>query len=92
MVIVDLGIPPGFSVDEAALKRLVEKGTIEKYSKTARQITLYFRQIPAQSKITFSYSLKARFPIRAQTPQSTAYLYYNPEAKAVAKPVEIEVK
>jgi len=92
MVIVDLGIPPGFSVDETSLRRLVEKDTVEKYSKTGRQIVLYFRQIPAHSKITFSYSLKARFPIRAQTPPSTAYLYYNPETKAVAEPMEIEVK
>jgi hypothetical protein len=33
--------------------------------------------------LTFSYQLKAKFPVKAQTPKSTAYEYYNPSIKAV---------
>ena len=35
--------------------------------------------------------LKAKYPIRAQTPRSVAYNYYNPEERGVAEPVEMRV-
>lgn len=37
-------------------------------------------------------SLKAKYPIKAKTIKSAVYEYYNPEVKAVAAPVEVEVK
>ena len=33
--------------------------------------------------------MKARYPIRAKTPATVAYQYYNPEVRAVSAPVEI---
>ena len=42
--------------------------------------------------VEFKYRMKAKFPIKARTPKSTAYLYYNPEINDVAAPVDIQVK
>ncbi|HUT55931.1 MAG TPA: MG2 domain-containing protein [bacterium] len=91
MVILDLGIPPGFSLVPDALDRLKGKNTIEKYTATGRQITVYVRRMEAGKPLTFSYQLKAKFPVKAQTPKSTVYEYYNPDRKAEVKPVPIEV-
>ena len=35
--------------------------------------------------------LKAKFPVKAKTPKSIAYQYYEPEIRAEAQPIEIEV-
>lgn len=42
--------------------------------------------------VEFKYRMKAKFPIKARTPKSTAYMYYNPEINDVAPPVDIQVK
>ena len=45
MIIVDLGLPPGFTLIPDALNALVEDGVIERYSTTGRQIIVYLRQL-----------------------------------------------
>ncbi len=91
MVIVDLGIPPGFDVIENDLADLVTKKVFQKYHLTLRQIILYFDKIPASDEIKFVYHIKARFPLRAKTSYSRIYDYYNPDKSGLAKPVEFEV-
>lgn len=92
MLIVDLGIPPGFQVTTPDLDLLVNNGTIEKYEMTGRQIITYFEKIDGGMTIEFSYTLRAKYPLRAQTPPSTAYEYYNPEVRADAVPIELSVQ
>jgi hypothetical protein len=41
MVIVDLGIAPGFTVDAGEFAEMVGAGKIDKFSVTSRQVTLY---------------------------------------------------
>jgi uncharacterized protein YfaS (alpha-2-macroglobulin family) len=91
MVVVDLGIPPGFTVEAGDLAELVDQNVINKFSITGRQITVYLEKIGAGQEISFSYRLRARYPIRAQAPASSAYEYYNPDNRAEAKPVEVTV-
>jgi hypothetical protein len=90
MVIVDLGIPPGFTVDPGEFAELVGK-KIEKFSVTARQATLYLGDVKPGDEITFDYVLKPKYPIKAKTPSSVAYEYYTPANRATAKPAELEV-
>lgn len=92
MVIVDLGLPPGFEVDATAFESMVEKGAIAKYAATSRNVLLYFGGMEKDKEVTFSYDLRAKYPIKAKTPKTTAYEYYTPENRDVAKPVEIEVR
>ena len=91
MTLVDLGIPPGFAVMPEYFQGLKDEGVIEKYSVNGRQVTLYFREISPERPVEFSYELKAKFPVKAKTPKATAYQYYEPEIRAEAQPVEIEV-
>ena len=92
MVIVDLGIPPGFEVQAGDLDNLVEKGMLQKYSLTGRQIICYIEKLEPRQELQFSYRLRAKFPIHAQTPRSRVYEYYNPDHQAEARPAEMEVK
>lgn len=91
MVIVDLGLPPGFQLDPSAFEKMVEKKQIEKYSATSKEVTLYFGGLKPGDVKTFEYELRAKYPVKAKTPKTTAYEYYTPSNRADAKPVELEV-
>jgi uncharacterized protein YfaS (alpha-2-macroglobulin family) len=92
MVIVDLGLPPGFTVLTEDLNALVEKKAMEKYSLTGRQIIVYLREVPADNPVVLQYRLMARFPIRAKAARSVAYEYYDPGVRDEAPPQEILVR
>ncbi len=91
MVIVDLGIPPGFEVITTDLDELVGK-VIQKYSLTPRQIIIYFDKVNSVRPIQFAYQMKAKFPLRAKTFTSRVYEYYNPDTGDMIRPVEMVVK
>ena len=91
MVVIDLGIPPGFAVQPADFERLVTEQVVQKFEIAPRQVILYFDEIPARQTVTFEYNLRAKFPLRAQTGASKAYEYYNPKRVAYAEPLEVNV-
>jgi len=91
MVLVDLGVPPGFEVQAGDLAELVGSKIIQKYTLTGRQIIVYLEGLKAGQEVELQYRLKARFPIKAKTPDSTAYEYYNPDHRGVAEPIELTV-
>ncbi len=92
MVLVDLGIPPGFKVQPGDLAELVGSKVIQKYTLTGRQIIVYIEEMEAGKKVELTYRLRAKFPIKAKTPDSTAYEYYNPDNRGVAEPVDLVVE
>jgi len=92
MTIVDLGIPPGFDIIAAAFESLKERDIIQRYSITGRQVILYFEKIAGGKPVTFTYQLKAKFPVKVKTPPTTAYQYYEPSVRDEAMPVELTVK
>jgi hypothetical protein len=98
MVMVDLGIPPGFDLLTEDLQDYQEKsagrkgGRLEKFNLTATQAILYFDSISAGDTITVHFRLRAKYPIRARTFQSRVYEYYDPEVNSVARPVQLEVR
>ncbi|HZU36070.1 MAG TPA: hypothetical protein VFA18_09185, partial [Gemmataceae bacterium] len=91
MVIVDLGIPPGFTADGGDFAELVGKNELKKFTITARQVTLYLGDIKPGDVKTFEYTLKPKYPIRAKSPATVAYEYYTPAHRATAQPVELRV-
>ena len=98
MVMIDLGIPPGFDLLSEDLQAYKEKnagaksGRLEKFSQTATQAILYFESIGAGDNVTLPFRLRAKYPIRARTFQSRVYEYYDPEVNSVALPVQLEVR
>jgi hypothetical protein len=92
MALIDLGVPPGFTPLTEDLNLLVEKGLIARYELTGRQIIVYLENLSSEAPLTFSYRLRARFPMRARTPPSSAYDYYNPESPAIRAPLLLTVE
>jgi uncharacterized protein YfaS (alpha-2-macroglobulin family) len=97
MVMVDLGIPPGFDLLSEDLQALVEKtarqhgGKLEKFSLTATQAILYFDGLGPKATVEVPFRLRAKYPIRAKTFASHVYEYYNPAITATAQPIQLEV-
>jgi uncharacterized protein YfaS (alpha-2-macroglobulin family) len=95
-MLVDLGLPPGFSVLTEDLDALVAqyrdqsedtaKPKIERYELAGRQIIFYVSDLSFENPLEFSFGLKARYPLRVQTPASNAYDYYNPQISGLAAP------
>ncbi len=92
MTLVDLGVPPGFTVLTEDLDAAVKSKTIARYELTGRQVIVYLEEFTSQKPITFDYRLKARFPLRAQTPSTTTYDYYNPSVVFTQAPTTLTVK
>ncbi|MFQ6015911.1 MAG: hypothetical protein ACE5NP_10780 [Anaerolineae bacterium] len=92
MVLVDLGLPPGFAVLSEDLSALVETGQIARYELTGRQIIIYLEDFSSEEPLTFSYRLRAKYPLKAKAPLSTAYDYYNPATSDLAAPQEFVVR
>ena len=97
MVMVDLGIPPGFDLLSEDLQEFQEKtagqksGRLQKYSLTATQAILYFDTFAPSETVKLRYRLRAKYPVRAKTFSSRAYEYYDPDVKAVARPIQMEI-
>ncbi len=97
MVMLDLGIPPGFDLLSEDLQAYQDKsaglksGHLSKFSLTATQAILYFDSFAARDTVTVKFRLRAKYPIRARTFKSRVYEYYDPEINSVARPVQLEV-
>ncbi|HEY9075112.1 MAG TPA: alpha-2-macroglobulin family protein [Anaerolineaceae bacterium] len=100
--LIDLGVPPGFTVLTEDLNVLVDKykampkdykgATIQRYELTGRQILVYIGSLSEGNPLSFSYRMKAKFPLVAQSPASTVYDYYNPSVSGEASPTKITVR
>jgi hypothetical protein len=92
MVMLDLGIAPGFNVDPGDFADMVGKNKIKKFEITARQVIIYLGDVRPGDELTFEYVLRPRYPLRARTPATTAYEYNTPGVRSVANPVELTVE
>jgi len=98
MVMVDLGIPPGFDLLSEDLQDYQDKsaglksGHLSKFSLTATQAILYFDSFAPGDKVTVKFRLRAKYPIRARTFKSRVYEYYDPEVNPVARAARLEVR
>ncbi len=99
--LIDLGMPPGFTVQTEDLAALIAKdkdgpadsagATIQRYELTGRQVLVYIGNLSGAQPLTFSYQLKAKFPLIAQSPASSVYDYYNPDVAGEARPQVLTV-
>ena len=53
MVMIDVGIPPGFRVEQTALEEYEKKGVIENYTIMSRQLLIYLKSMPAGQQEAF---------------------------------------
>ncbi|MCI0349681.1 MAG: hypothetical protein L0Z53_09675 [Acidobacteriales bacterium] len=93
MMLAEIGLPPGADVDRSSLdKAATDSGwTLNHYDVLPDRVIAYvwpFSGNPTQ----FSFTFRPRLGMHAQTAPSVLYDYYNPEARAVVKPVTFQVQ
>jgi len=91
MMIVDVGVPTGFAPVQESLDALVEAKKVSKVEVAGRKVIFYVDGLTSGEQRTFTFQVKARFPVRAVIPDSKAYLYYEPEVRAEAAGKNITV-
>ncbi|MBZ0255949.1 hypothetical protein K8I31_07800, partial [bacterium] len=91
MVMIDVGVPPGFRVERPDLDAYVDKGVIEKFTIMSRQLLIYIESMDAGETLTIDVPMKATLPMTAKAPESSMYEYYNPEVKSISTPQDIIV-
>jgi hypothetical protein len=55
-------------------------------------VIVYLDELAGAKTVTPTYQIKAKFPIKARTPLSKVYPYYNPERVAFSAPQDIVVE
>jgi len=82
MVLVTLGVPPGFAVQTEDLEAYLKSGTLSRYELTGRQLILYLTLLAPKANIGFDYHLRALMPVKALDGGAEAHLYYQPTQRA----------
>ena len=92
MMIVDVGVPTGFSTVTETLDALAAERLITRYEVAGRKVIFYLDGLEQGEQRTLRFQVKARFPVRATIPDSQAYSYYEPDVRAEAGGNEIIVE
>ena len=90
MLLVTLGVPPGFDVNTADLTAAQNKKTIRNFELTGRQLIVYLDDLTPGQEVNFTYGLTARYPVKAQTGESEVRFYYDGGVRAVAQPKAVQ--
>jgi hypothetical protein len=90
MALVDLGVPPGFAVDESSLDELVREGAISRYEVAGRQVIVYVEDL--EGSLSFSFRIRASQPIEAESGASEVRDDYDPDTSAIEAPVVFHVR
>jgi uncharacterized protein YfaS (alpha-2-macroglobulin family) len=91
MVLVDVGIPPGFELQTEDLDQLRADKKISKYEVTPRQLILYVTAIPGRGSLSLSYGMRANLPVRAADGGAKVYPYYEPTRVQESASTTLEV-
>ena len=91
VVLRRFGIENIQALDGGDFAELVAAKKVQRFSITARQITLYIGDVKVGSEHTFEYALKPKYPIKAKAPAAIAYEYYTPINRAESRPVALVV-
>ena len=82
MVVVDVSVPTGFAPVTETITQAKEKETkIKRYEIAGRKVIFYIENMLPGEKISFTFQVKALYPVKAKGVTSDAYSYYKPEIR-----------
>jgi len=83
MVVLDVSVPTGFSpVTESIDKGIAGNQNIKRYDIAGRKVIFYIEDMQPGDNVSFSFDVRALYPVTAKGVSSQAYSYYNPDIKA----------
>jgi hypothetical protein len=84
MILVTVGLPPGFTLLGEDLDAYIADGLLSRYEKTGKQLILYLSQLDGSETRLLRYRLRADMPVRAADGGAEAHPYYQPDASTSA--------
>src|SRR5450432_1238768 len=84
MILVTVGLPPGFEVVTDDLKPYLTSRALSKFEVTGKQMMLYLSSLSASATQAMSYRLRATMPVKASDGGAEVHLYYEPQQRASA--------
>ncbi len=92
MVVLDVSVPTGFAPVEASVEQVVEENAqIKRYEVAGRKVIFYIENMFPGDSISFSFSVRAMYPVKAKGVTSQAYSYYQPEIRVETLGPEVSV-
>ncbi len=92
MLLVQVGLPPGFQLAQGAIDSL-QRGGVKRVEPYARGLAIYMEDPYRWGPTTISLPLTAARAVKkVQVPRSRVYFYYQPQIEAIAPPVPVLVK
>jgi alpha-2-macroglobulin-like protein len=91
MVMVTLGIPPGFAPLTEDFDAYLQSNVLSKVESTGKQLDLYVSKLAPSAQQIFQYRLRATMPVKAEDGGASAYPYYEPDAKSSAASTTFQV-
>ncbi len=91
MILVELPIPAGFTLETDGFSKLVDAGTIAKFQTRPQTAIVYLRGIDKGARVTLPYHLRATMPATVSVPPAVAYEYYNSEIRATSRTSQLVV-
>ena len=84
MLLAELPVPAGFTLQAQDFAKLVEDGTIAKFQAQPGRVLVYLRDLGAGVTLELPYRLQADVPAQVTVPEARVYEYYNPDRQAFA--------
>jgi CD109 antigen len=82
MVVLDVSVPTGFApVTDSIAQAVQQQKKIKRYDIAGRKVIFYIENMLPGDKISFTFNVKAMYPVKAQGVVSQAYSYYKPEIR-----------
>jgi CD109 antigen len=79
MLVVDISVPTGFAADTASIEAMMSSQPLfKRYDIAGRKVIFYIEDLKAGDSLSFSFKVKALYPVKAKGVTSQAYAYYQP--------------
>jgi hypothetical protein len=89
--IARIGLPAGLEAQTWQLKKLQDDGVIAFFETRPREVTIYWDGIGVEETHRVALDLVAQVPGTFTAPASSAYPYYDDQAKAWVKGLEVDI-
>ena len=82
MIVADISIPTGFTaVTDTIVAALEQEVKIKRYEIAGRKVIFYIENMLSGESISWSFQVKAAYPVKAKGVSSQVYSYYQPDIR-----------
>ncbi len=91
MSIVDVSIPTGFALVQDSIEQVKRNELIKRVEPAGRKVIFYIDHLSVDDPLEFMFQVRAKYPVKADSGTSSAYLYYEPDNRVEAGGVKLRI-